>query len=113
MNSLFTGAAAVLLGAPIALAAPVLQFDVNGFSTQSVNSAGANSSFGGLTHTGAVQFTVGTGTLNGIFIQNTAGGPFSNANLSPAFTLSAFSGQVNLVNGQVTGGSLLIKINNI
>lgn len=105
------GIAAVLAAGAAASAAPVLQFDVNGFSTQSVDSANTNSPFGGLTHTGAVVFTTGGAALNGIFIQSTFGGAFDNANFS-GFTLTGFTGQVNLSNGQVTGGSITLGISN-
>jgi hypothetical protein len=103
--------AVVLAAGSVATATPVLQMDLNSFSTQATNAAGANSAFGGLTHTGAVKFTVGAGVLNGIFIQNVANGPFTNANFA-GFTLTGFSGQVNLNNGQVTGGNLLVTISN-
>jgi len=98
--------------AGVASASPVLQFDVNSFGTQARNAAGANSPFGGLNHTGSVAFSMGNGVLNGIFIQNNVGDPFHNANLSSSFTMTGFTGQVNLVNGMVTGGSITITINN-
>ena len=104
-------AAALVVSSGAALATPVLQFDVNGFSTQARDGANNNSPFGGLTHTGSVAFTVGTGVLNGIFIQSTPGGAFNNAGFSGS-TMTGFSGQVNLNNGQVTGGSITLTISN-
>src|SRR5258708_2106236 len=105
-------AAAVLAaGTAAATATPVLQFDLNGFGTQAHNASGASSPFGGLTHTGSVAFSIGTGQLVGIFIQSTSGGAFLNAGFS-GFTMTNFSGQVNLVAGQVTGGSITVTLNN-
>ncbi len=103
--------AAVLAAGSVASATPVLQMDLNSFATQATNGGGANSAFGGLTHTGAVKFSIGAGVLNGIFIQNVANGPFTNANFA-GFTLTNFTGQVNLNNGQVTGGNLTVTISN-
>src|SRR5262245_61182087 len=110
-KSIGTALAAVLLAGAAANATPTLQFDVNGFSAQARNGAGASVAFGGLTHTGSVSFSVGTGTLNGIFIQSVPSGPFVNAGFSGS-TLSGFSGQINLTNGQVTGGNLVVQISN-
>ena len=111
MRNVFSATAALLMAGVAASAAPVLQFDVNGFTAQALNGAGANSVFTGVNHTGAVQFSIGSGLLNGIFIQSTSPGPFINAGFA-GFTLTAFNGQVNLANGQVTGGSLTIQLNN-
>jgi hypothetical protein len=105
------GLATVLAAGAIASASPTLQFDVNGFHTQAFNSSNVASPFGGLTHTGSVHFTVGTGLLNGIFIQSAAGNPFVNAGFSGS-TMTGFTGQVNLNNGQVTGGSITVAISN-
>ena len=105
------GIATVLAAGAAASAAPVLQFDVNGFSTQARNSSNVPSAFGGLTHTGSVAFSLGSASLNGIFIQSVTSGPFVNANFSGS-SLTGFSGQVNLVNGQVTGGSITVAISN-
>src|SRR5678816_1652433 len=111
MKKLLTGAALVLSAGAVASATPVLQFDVNSFGAQATNSGGTNTPFGGVTHTGSVKFSLGNGFLGGIFIQSVANGPFASAGFA-GFTLSNFSGQVDLVNGQVTGGSMLIKISN-
>ncbi len=103
--------AMVLAAGAAANAAPVLQFDVNGFSTQAVNASNAPSPFGGVNHTGAVRFSAGAGTLNGIFIQSNPSGPFTNANFS-GYTMTGFTGEVDLSNGQVTGGSVTLTISN-
>jgi len=106
-------AAVVACAGAVASATPVLQFDVNQFGAQARNAGGTASAFGGLTHTGSVAFSFSSGVtvLNGIFIQTIAGGAFNNANFS-GFSLTTFSGSVNLVNGQVTGGSISLGINN-
>lgn len=93
-----------------ASAAPVLQLDVNTIRIQTQNAAGQNTAFGGLSHTGSVNFSMGANTiLNGVFIQAVQGGGFSNANF--VGSLSNFVGTINLNNGQVTGGSLAVHIN--
>ena len=97
--------------ASIASATPVLQFDVNSFGAQARNAANANVPFGGTTHTGNVQFSLGSGVLNGIFIQTVQFGPFNNAGFAGS-TLTGFTGQVNLNNGAVTGGSITMTISN-
>lgn len=104
-------AAAGLSVAGVASAHPVLQFDVNQFAVQAFNGAGAASAFGGTTHTGSLRFTNGQGILNGLFIQSNPNGNFVNAGFT-GFTLSAFTGRIDMVNGQVTGGNILLRINN-
>ncbi len=101
----------VMAAATVATATPTLQFDVNGFGAQAHNSAGANSAFGGLSHTGSLGFSLGSGTIQGIFMQTAANGPYNNAHFA-GFTMTGFSGQINLVNGHVTDGSITITINN-
>jgi hypothetical protein len=105
MNLLKIGAVlGVFVAAGTAMATPVLQLDINAIRIQTQNAAGANSAFGGLSHTGSINFSFQANTtiLNGVFIQSTQGGAFANANFSGA--LSDFTGVINLVNGQVTGG---------
>jgi hypothetical protein len=58
-----------------------------------------------------VNFSAGTGTLEGVFIQTVASGPFMNAGLS-GFTMTGFNGRINLTNGMVTGGDLTLTLNN-
>lgn len=110
-RSIGLGAAAVLAASGVAAALPTLQFDVNSFNAQAFNSSNNPSPFGGLNHTGSVRFTLGSGTLNGIFIRTVPNGPFNNAGFS-GFTMNSFTGQVNLNNGQVTGGSITLTLNN-
>jgi hypothetical protein len=113
MKSVITALAIVASAGAVASATPVLQFDVNQFAAQARNGANVNSPFGGTTHTGSVNFSFAAGNtvLNGIFIQSTVGGAFNNANFS-GFTLTNFTGSITLNNGQVTGGSLALTLNN-
>ncbi len=101
----------VLAVAGSALATPTLQLDVNSIRLQVENGQGANSGFGGLTHTGSLNFSfqVNTTILNGVFIQTVSAGPFVNANFSGSLT--NFTGVINLVNGQVTGGHMGVVVN--
>jgi hypothetical protein len=103
--------AASLATAGTVWAHPILQFDVNQFHVQAFNGTGVASPFGGLTHTGSIQFTTGQVILNGIFIQTTPNGNFVDAGFS-GFTLTTFGGRINLVDGQVTGGNIIIGLNN-
>ena len=102
-------AAAMALAGTVS-ANPVLQFDVNSFHAQSMSSAGAPTAFGGVSHTGSVNFSAGNGTLEGVFIQSAPAGPFVNAGLS-GFTMSGFTGRIDLVDGMVTGGNLALSLN--
>jgi hypothetical protein len=106
-------AAVVACAGAAASATPVLQFDINQFGVQARDAANANSPFGGLTHTGSLAFSFvpANSVLNGIFIQSVQGGAFNNANFSGS-VLNSFSGQVTLVNGQVTGGNIALGISN-
>src|SRR5262249_12173603 len=100
----------VLLAAGSAAASPTLQLDVNAIGIQVRNGAGANSAFGGVSHTGSVNFSLASSTvLAGVFIQSLVGGPFVNAGFSG--TISNFVGAINLNNGHVTGGSLAVFVN--
>jgi hypothetical protein len=102
--------ASVLAASVVAQADPILQFDVNSFNVQTTNTAGIGSAFGGLSHTGSVNFSMGSfSVLNGMFANTPSGGPLVNLGFNG--TLSNFTGQVTLVNGQVTGGSLTIAVN--
>jgi hypothetical protein len=100
-----------MVAAGSAVASPVIQLDVNAIKIQVQNSAGQNSAFGGLSHTGSVNFSLDAANtiLAGVFIQNVAGGPFSNAGFSGS--ISNFVGTINLNNGLVTGGSLAVFVN--
>lgn len=98
------------LCAPV-LATPTLQFDINSIGVQCINTGGAaTNSFGGLTHTGSINFSLaGSTNLAGMFAQTVAGGTWANQNF--AGSLSSLTGSITLVNGNVTGGSFNIGVN--
>jgi hypothetical protein len=112
MNLKNVTSAAVVFGAFVgsAAAAPTIQLDVNSIKIQIQNGAGANSAFGGLNHTGSINFSLAASTvLAGVFIQSVPNGSFSNAGFSG--TISNFTGVINLNAGHVTGGNLACFIN--
>ncbi|MFN0132414.1 MAG: hypothetical protein ACKVW3_07790 [Phycisphaerales bacterium] len=110
MKKIALGVAMVLAAGTAANAVPVLQMDINSFTAQARNGAGANVAFGGTTHTGSVAFSMaGSTMLNSIAIQSVQNGPFVNAGFSGS--LFNFTGVVNLVNGAVTGGNLVVSVN--
>ncbi|MCC5787763.1 MAG: PEP-CTERM sorting domain-containing protein [Phycisphaerales bacterium] len=89
-----------------ASAASLLQLDVNVLTAQARDAAGANSAFGGTTHTGSIAFNANPNSvLNELFIDG------SNQNIANG-QLSTFTGVIELVNGQVSGGSLSMTLNN-
>lgn len=96
-------AAGVLAAASSAMAAPVLQFDLNGFSV----SIGGGSF--GLNYSGTITFTKGTGVLNELLrLPNGIGG--GSVSLGNGGTsLQSFTGSITFNNGQVSGGSLLVR----
>jgi hypothetical protein len=102
--------ATVLAASAAANAAMTLQFDVNGIQVQSTNGSGANSAFGGLSHTGSVNFSFASGItrLVDIAISNGTGAPQAQGFNG---SLANFTGNITMSNGQVTGGSLNIAIN--
>lgn len=109
MKMMLCGSAAILVGSAAALGSPTLQFDLNAFNAQAQSGGGVGSPFGGVNHTGSVSFSLGAGVINGLFIGSSPTGPFNNANFNGTWT--GFTGQINLTNGQVTGGSLTITVN--
>ncbi len=89
-----------------ASAASLLQLDVNTLTAQARDAAGANSPFGGTTHTGSVAFNANPNSvLGGLFIDG------ANQNIASG-QLSTFTGVIELVNGQVSGGNLSMTLNN-
>ena len=78
----------------------LFQTDINSFT------ASAGGPFGGTTHTGAVTFSANANTsLNAVRINGVA------QPITPGIALAGLSGQINLLNGFVQGGSLSILIN--
>ena len=110
MRGLFGVAVATVLAAGAAAnAAMTLQFDVNGIRVTTTGSSGAPSAFGGLTHTGSVNFSFASNVtrLVDIAVSNGGGVPQSQGFNG---TLTNFTGNVNMSGGQVTGGSITISI---
>lgn len=99
-------AGALALSAGLASAAGIMQLDVNSLNAQALDSGGNASVFGGTTHTGAIQLSFSASSslteviLNGVG-QNIASGQ-----------LATFAGTINMVLGQVTGGSFALTLNN-
>jgi MYXO-CTERM domain-containing protein len=113
MTILRSGAAtaAVVLFAHAGLAQErTAQFDVNNLSFQSRNGAGAPAAFGGVSHTGSLVFTDVLPTTELVAVlMRTGAGPFLAQPGGP-WALSDASLTINLNNGMVTGGNLLIDI---
>lgn len=97
--------ATVLAAGTVASAEMVLHLDINNIRTQATGPGGVNGAFGGLSHTGAVNFSFEAGItqLAGMDIQTDNGAP---VNQNVTGTLANFTGTINLNNGMVTGGSL-------
>lgn len=96
------GALALAAGAN---AAPLFQFDLNGFTaTTSGGTFGAN-------YTGSINISRGSGALEAVAILPQGfGGPTQS--FVPNSPLSSFTGVINLVNGNVTGGNLSVVLAN-
>lgn len=99
--------AAVGLAASVASATTTLQFDINQLGVQARNSSGGNSPFGGVTHTGSVHLSMGPTILLAILRNSGAG--FADQHFSGSLT--GLTGDINTVNGAVTGGSLSWTVN--
>lgn len=88
-----------------------LQFDINNTSFQAYNAGGQAAPFGGLTHTGRLDFieTLSVTQLLSVSVRN-GNDPYQ---IVPTFsgTLSDLAMSVNLSNGAVTGGSLSFDVN--
>jgi hypothetical protein len=111
MRAVFASAVVTALSvcAP-AFATPTLQFDVNSIGIQATNSGGTNTPFGGLTHTGAVVFSLKPSTrLEGVSVESVPSGPWIDQGFSGS--ISNFTGSVLLNNGIVTGGSITLAVN--
>lgn len=103
-QTLLAVAASLAAGAG-ALAVTELQIDINSLRAQARFDNGAMG-FGGVNHTGSIQLThTGTSNLAGVLIDGAA-------QAVAAGLLMSFSGQIDLVNGGVTGGFLNITLNN-
>lgn len=99
--------AATMAGAAgLVSAAQVLQLDVNALTGQARDSGGNNVAFGGLTHTGSILLTGdASSNLAGILLDGVAQAVAPNQ-------FASFTGVINLVGGGVTGGSLMLALQN-
>jgi hypothetical protein len=102
-------AVAVLAGAGSASAQMVLHMDVNSIRVQVRDGAGTASAFGGLSHTGSINFSFDMGVTSLVAVQ-TQNGSETPVNQNFTGSLSNFTGVINLVNGQVTGGNLSVNV---
>lgn len=110
MKNLSLAALALAVAAGAANAAPILQFDVNNINAQVRNTAGANSAFTGVNHSGSIAFSRGSnGILAGMYRTNDT---LNWTNLGFSGTMSTFGGSLNLTNGVVQGGNLSIVLSN-
>lgn len=106
------GAAAIASSAAAGINADRwVQFDINAAPIQARDVEGVASPFNGASHTGVLEFSSNAATLlNAVSISNSGFGSFVP---DPSYTgtLSTFRLLVNLVNGTVTGGELIIDVN--
>jgi hypothetical protein len=87
-----------------ALANPLLQFDLNGFTVT------ASGTFG-TTFTGSLNITRGNGILNDLVrLPNGIGGTSTSLGTGGT-SLDSFNGVINFTNGTVSGGNLEIRNN--
>jgi uncharacterized protein (TIGR03382 family) len=113
MKLLFAAVAAAGLALPAAPASAqvrMMQMDINALSFQAMGAAGPTA-FGGLTHTGSLvlQETLPTTILQDIAIQTGGiGNPFLSQSFTGGLTDALFT--INLNNGNVTGGSLMVHV---
>jgi hypothetical protein len=113
MRKVLGAAVATVLAAGTAASAEMtmtLQLDINGIAVQAQSAAGQNSAFGGLSHTGSLNFDFAQGVthLLGMFSQTNFNAP---VNLGFNGQLTGFSGIINLSNGQVAGDNLSVTVN--
>ena len=104
------GTIAIVAACSAVMADPVLQMDINGLGIQSRDAAGAAVPFGGTTHTGSIDlfYVPPFTTLQAVSIQS-GGGPFVNQGFNGQLT--SVAGTINVLNGLVTGGSMLVQVN--
>jgi hypothetical protein len=106
-NVVSMGIAAALATAATAVASPVLHIDVNSINAQSQVS-GVNAAFGGLNATGSVVFSANGGSVVALESLPAIGGAATPLGLTSPLT--NFSGQINLANGVVTGGTMRVDV---
>lgn len=114
MRKVLGAAVAAVLATGTAASADMhktLQLDINTISVQAQNAGGLNSPFGGLNHTGSLNFSFASGIthLLGVFVQE-GSGPWVNQGFNGQ--LSDVDGVIHLNNGQVSGGQIMVTVNN-
>jgi hypothetical protein len=100
--------AVTLAAGSLAGASPVLQMDINSFNMQARSSDEGAGPWGGIHHTGSIFFSKGDGALQALLSMDEIGG--ASTNLGFAGVMDAFSGRVDLQDGQVTGGQLSVHL---
>jgi hypothetical protein len=113
MKSLY--AAAAMAGLAVAASSAsaqerMLQMDINVLNFQARDAGGQPAPFGGLTHTGSLVLSEAAGSvLNDIAIQTGGpGNPFMPQSFSGSLGDTAIT--INLSNGMVTGGSMMVHV---
>lgn len=114
MNKFLTGLTGTLtlaLGSQ-AFAQRGFQFDLNNFAYLSLNQAGGQIPFGGTTHTGSLALSdaLPITQLVAVGLSSGPGQPYTVQPGSP-WILTDATLNINLVNGNVTGGNFLVDIN--
>lgn len=106
------GTLAVGLFTQAGMAQRVMQLDLNNLGYMSLNAAGGQAPFGGVSHTGSfwMMDTLPITQLVDIAMQASSGGPFASQPGGP-WNLTDAEIRVDLVNGQVTGGIIRVDIN--
>ena len=109
MKYALTAGIAMLAGTTAAMANQTLQIDLNALTISVKDGAGDASAFGGLTHTGSIDFGFdgAVSQINEIAIQ-VGNGPFVDQGFSGS--LVDFTGSIILDSGMVTGGSFYVEI---
>ncbi|MGP1309400.1 MAG: hypothetical protein ACTS27_04305 [Phycisphaerales bacterium] len=98
-------ASAILATAGSALAITELQLDINALRAQA-NFMNGSKGFGGVNHTGTITLSSGSATnLADVLIDGAAQNIAANM-------LMTVNGVINLTNGNVTGGSIALSLNN-
>ncbi|MBX3352681.1 MAG: hypothetical protein KF684_07080 [Phycisphaeraceae bacterium] len=99
-------AGALALTAGLASAAGIMQLDVNSLNAQALDSGGNTTVFGGTTHTGAIRLSHSINSSLTEVLLNSVGQNIASGQLA------TFTGTINMVLGQVTGGSFALTLNN-
>lgn len=110
MKSMILAAAAVATSPVLAggmIANNEVQFDVNSITVQSLDSMGNAVAFGGESHTGSLSLGLDANSGLAIFVDGSGFSSLRRGGPDGVFSMSA---TIELVNGQVMGGSITIAI---